>query len=262
MPSPFPGMDPYLENPDLWPNVHNSLIAAIRDSIAPRLRPRYFVALEERIYVEEMEPSVIRPDLTVVGARGGSGELASSRPRAGVVEVLLPVADRLHETYLEIRSVADGSVVSVIELLSPSNKRSGDGRREYLRKRASLLRSMTSLVEVDLLRSGERMPIAGARPVADYEILVSRAWERPRAQLVLFNLRDPIPAFPIPLAQGEDEAPLELQALLSSLYDRAGYDLRIDYGTAALPPISGEDIAWAAAVVSGWPTASPSNPRS
>jgi hypothetical protein len=106
-------------------------------------------------------------------------------------------------------------------------------------------------VEVDLLRAGERMPTRGVAAPADYTILVSRGWHRPRAQLFPFRVRDPIPSFPVPLRQGEDEPTVPLGAVVGALYDRAGYDLRIDYRQEPLPPLAGDDAAWAANLRAG-----------
>lgn len=246
-------MDPYLEHPDPWPDVHNSLIAAMRDALAPQVRPRYRVVLEERTYVAEPPELVLvgRPDLAVVGARPvpEAGAVASSRARPRLVEVQVPVPDRVRETYLEVRTVPSGAVVSVVEVLSPSNKRPGRGRSLYLAKRDAVLGSATSLVEVDLLRTGDRMPLVGAAPASDYAVLVSRAWARPRADLAAWGVADPIPAFPVPLRQGEPEPSVDLGALLSALYDRAGYDLAIDYGKPPQPPLPPGDAAWAARLV-------------
>jgi hypothetical protein len=237
-------MDPYLERPELWPDVHNGLIAAVRDTLAPRLRPRYIVALEERVYVEDAggTPLVGRPDLTVVASTGQGSAGARTTSPAAVVEVELPVPDRVRETYLEVRAVVDGDVVTVIGVLSPTNKRPGEGRRLYVQKRAAVLGSLTSLVEIDLLRAGDRMPLVTPPPACDYAVLVSRSWQRPRAHLLPFFLLDPIPLVPIPLRRGEDEPFLELGEVLSGLYDRAGYDLRVDYRSQPPdPPIADAD---------------------
>jgi hypothetical protein len=236
-------MDPYLEHPDLWPDVHNRLIAALGDELSPILRPRYYVALEERTYLEEPGALALvgRPDLSVV-ARGAGAE---SRHAPAVLEVELPFAEPVRETYLEVRSVPAGEVVTVVELLSPGNKRPGTGRRIYLEKREIILSTRTSLVEIDLLRAGERMPTRGPSPGSDYAILVSRAHRRPKADLFAFGMRDPIPKFPLPLRRGEEEPIVDLGRVLHALYDRASYDLRIDYGREAVPPLSGGDAAWA-----------------
>jgi hypothetical protein len=251
MPAPFPGMDPWLERSDLWPDVHNGLIAAIRDVLGPKLRPRYFVALEERVYVEEAPglAFVGRPDLAVVGSRRTEG--GEARGAAAVVEVELPIADRVRETYLEVRTAGEGEVVTVLEVLSPANKRAGEGRRLYLQKRSSVLATLTSLVEIDLLRAGESMPVIGSPPSSDYAILVSRSWQRPRAHLLPFGLRDPIPPVPVPLRKGEEEPSVDVGAVLGALYERASYDLRVDYRRPAEPPLAAEDAAWAEARAAG-----------
>lgn len=248
MPSPFPGMDPYLEASGLWPDVHNRLIAAIADDLSPRLLPRYYVALEERTYVEEPQELVFvgRPDLAVVtGARGGEVSAQKRTSGSAVVEVEVPVPDRVRETYLEVRGVKDGEVVTVLELLSHSNKRPGRGRRRYLRKRDSVLGTETHLVEVDLLRAGEGMPLVSPRPASDYSILVSRSWHRGHSQLRPFGVRDPIPTFPLPLREGEDEPAVALGSILSALYDRAGYALRVSYRHPPEPPLREQDAEWA-----------------
>jgi hypothetical protein len=253
VPTPFPGMDPYLEHPDLWPDVHNGLIAALRDDLSPVLRPRYYVALEERTYLEEPgELAFIgRPDLAVVERGGPSGSGPKSRRVPAVVEVELPLAGMVRETYLEVRSVPAGDVVTVVELLSPGNKRPGAGRRMYLEKREEVLMTRTSLVEIDLLRAGERMPTRGPEVPSDYRILVSRSHRRPKADLIAFGVRDPIPTFPLPLRRDEEEPIVDLGRVLHALYDRAGYDLRIDYGREPVPPLAAEDANWASRLQPG-----------
>lgn len=253
MPSPFPGMDPYLEHPDLWPDVHNGLIAALRDDLSPTLRPRYYIALEERTYLEEPGELALvgRPDLTVVRRSGPSESGPESRRTPAVVEVELPMAERLRETYLEVRSVPAGEVVTVVELLSPGNKRPGTGRRVYLEKREVILSTRTSLVEIDLLRGGERLPTLGPRVVFDYAILVSRPHRRPKADLIPFGVRDPIPQFPLPLRRGEEEPMVDLGRVLHALYDRASYDLRIDYRREAVPSLAAAEAEWASGLQPG-----------
>lgn len=211
MPSPFPGMDPWLEDPRLWPDFHNRLIAALGRVLGPVVRPRYFVALEERLYTGDA------PGLELVPLR---------------------------ETFLEVRGVEGGDVVTVVELLSPANKRPGEGRQLYLRKRSSILTSFTSLLEIDLLRAGERMPLAGA-PATDYAVLVSRAWQRPRADLLPFGVRDQLPALPVPLREGDDEPVIDLAALVVSLYAEASYDLRLDYQRPPATSLRSDDADWA-----------------
>jgi hypothetical protein len=241
-------VDPYLENPELWSDVHNGLIAALRDELSPRLRPGYYVALEERTYLEEPGELVLvgRPDLTVVDRDRQGGERGSKLGLTPtLVEVELPVGAQVRETFLEVRATTEGDVVTVVELLSPGNKRSGTGRRVYLDKRELVLSTHTSLVELDLLRAGEPMPTVGPRVRSDYSILVSRGYRRPKADLIPFGVRDRIPSFPLPLRRGEDELTVDLGRVLHALYDRASYDLRIDYGKAPVPPLPSDDADWA-----------------
>jgi hypothetical protein len=243
-------MDPYLERPALWPDVHNSLIAALRDDLAPRLRPRYVIAVEERTYNYEGGALTFagRPDLTVTRLNEPAVRYqATARPRgAGVAVVELLVPDLARETYLEIRG-RDERVVTVLEILSPANKVPGEGRELYERKRRRVLGSLTNLVEIDLLRGGQPMATSSESQSAHYRILVSRGHTRPWADLYYFGVRDPIPAFPLPLQPDEEEPPVELNSLLHALYDRAGYDLRIDYRGEPEPPLDEEDAVWAAA---------------
>ncbi len=251
MPTPFPGMDPYLEQPALWPDLHNSLIVALRDDLAPRLRPRYYVAIEERTYTVEPADLALagRADVAVVShAPAPNAALAGQAAQSGGVVIELELPDLVRETYLEVRA-ADGQIVTLIEILSPTNKRPGEGRGQYLRKRRAVLGSLSHLVEIDLLRGGEPMPVQRYEGQSDYRIMVSRGEQRPRALLLPFNVRQPIPLFQLPLLADDPEPTVELGALLHALYDRGGYDLRLRYGVEADPPLSGEDAAWAAALL-------------
>jgi hypothetical protein len=271
MPSPFPGMDPYLERPSLWPDVHLELMRAIRATLAPRVAPRYYVSVEERTYIATAEPFDIfktytpvgRPDVAVVDLHEtrtaysvGVTQMPSASPAGGLaaaalerpVIVQLPVADQIRERYLEVRDTATHEVITVIEILSPTNKRPGEGRQQYEKKRQQVLGSLTNLVEFDLLRDGQPMPISRL-PASHYRILVSRAWERPRAYLYPFNLNEAIPEIPIPLRAGEAEPTLSLGDLLAQVYDQVRYDLRIDYAAEPEPPLDADTAAWVRALV-------------
>jgi Protein of unknown function (DUF4058) len=247
-------MDPWLESPGIWPDVHNRLIAALSFRLGPILRPRYFVRLEERIYLSEPGELLFvgRPDLLVHGKRPGKGPRRhASEPSlpTAAVTVEVPVPDRVKETYLEVHEVATGDVVTVFELLSPSNKRPGEGRRIYLEKRNAILGTRTSLVEVDLLRAGDAMPLLGAAPTKDYRILVSRGNRRPRADLWSFSVRDPIPRFRVPLRSGDPEPEIDLSSVLAEVYDASAYDLSVDYSKPPVPRLAAADRAWAASVL-------------
>ena len=247
VPSPFPGMDPYLEHPALWPGVHNGLIAALQLSLAPQLRPRYYVALEERLYITEPDQRVFvgRPDLAVIGQQEIEAAPKPATSEPSVLTVQVPVPDEVRETYLEVRETGTNYVVTVLEILSPTNKRPGRGRRIYEDKRMEVLASRTHLVEIDLIRAGEPMPIMGNGSLSAYRILVSRGDCRPNATLYTFGVRQPIPLFPLPLKPGDQEPTVEVGGLLHELYDRASYDLRIDYRGEPDPPLPSADASWA-----------------
>ncbi len=253
MTTPFPGMDPYLERAALWPDVHNSLIVALRDELQPLLRPRYYVSIEERTYMVEPGELVLagRADVAVVrpptSLAASAQAQPSSEPSAITVELDLP--DQIRETYLEVRALADDQVVTLIELLSPTNKRAGEGREQYLRKRRAVLASLTHLIEIDLLRSGEPMPLRRGPGHSDYRILVSRSEQRPHATLLPCSVRQPLPPVRLPLIAGDAAPEVELTRILHALYDRAGYDLRVDYRAAPEPPLAGEDASWADALL-------------
>lgn len=158
------------------------------------------------------------------------------------IVVEIPLAEEVVERYLEIRGVATGRVVTVIELLSPKNKRSGAGRDAYLQKRQRIMMSQTHLVEIDLLRGGVSLPMVGGTK-SDYRILISRSIHRPQADLYAFSLRQPIPAIAVPLA-GEASVLLDLQLLLHQIYDRARFQLAINYQQVLLPQLSEDDKNW------------------
>jgi hypothetical protein len=249
MASPFPGMNPYLEHLELWSEVHHRLIVAMADKIVESLPPRYRVAVEKRTYLSTPEDAVLVgiPDVAVLSQSSSESRtttataiVSPSKP----ITVSLPVPEEVKEGYLEIREVATGQVITVIELLSPTNKRPGEGRKTYEEKRLQVLGSRTHLVEIDLLRKGQPLPILGEVPTSDYRIVVSRRHQRPRAQLYAFGVRHSLPAFPIPLQSGEVEPVVELKPLLDGIYDRARFDLSIDYTQDPVPPLSEEDAAW------------------
>jgi hypothetical protein len=158
------------------------------------------------------------------------------------------MAEEVQERYLEIREAATGAVITAIEILSPKNKRAGEGRQAYERKRNQVLASLTHLVEIDLLRGGQPLPILGATK-SDYRIVVGRSDHRPSAQLYAFSVRQEIPSFPIPLKTGEKEPLLNLQGILESVYQRGRYHLAIDYTEPAQPPLTPGDMDWADALV-------------
>ncbi len=253
MPSPFVGMNPFLEAPELWAGVHHLLIGAIAQSLNPILRPRYFVAVEERVYDQDSmlvgipDDLVLRSSQTAVLPRDRSSQSAVLTPTTAIA-VTLPMPEVWREGYLEVREVQSGAVVTAIEILSPINKRAGLGRRQYEAKRQKLLTTPAHLVEIDLLRQSTPMPISGGVET-HYRILVSRSEQRPKADLFAFNLSDAIPTFALPLLPGDDEPIVDLKALIETIYDQGSYDLRLNYGQIPAPALTRGDRDWVEAVL-------------
>jgi hypothetical protein len=243
-------MNPYLEDPELWPEVHHWINTFIAELLIPKLRPKYRVAVEKRVYQMTDGNSVLVgvPDVTIGKYRKTteqeSSNLAVASPPAKPITVNIPIPEEVRESYLEVREVGTGEVVTVIELLSPKNKRTGEGRKAYDIKRQQVFGSSTHLVEIDLLRSGEPMPILGNQIYSDYRILVSRSELRPQAELYAFNLQQKIPSFALPLRKGDTEPLVDLQSVIEDLFDRAGFDLAIDYTREPVPPIAEADVVW------------------
>jgi len=250
MPNPFPGMNPYLEHPDFWPEVHHLLISMLQESLVPQLVPKYRVAIEKRIYELKGEQSLLVgiPDVSIQRnptPRNSNSSVAVATRTATPLKVGLPMFEEVREAYLEITDIASKEVVTVIEVLSPANKRPGKGRDMYEEKRDQVFPSRSHLVEIDLLRIYQPLPVFGNDIEGNYRILVSRGDCRPTADLYLFNIPDVIPAFALPLRGGDVEPIVDLQALLNTVYDRAGYDFTLDYTPDPVPALSEPDAAWA-----------------
>jgi hypothetical protein len=184
-----------------------------------------------------------------------SSENPSDQPAAVATQtrpqrVTLPIPVPVKERYLEVREVGSDAVITVIEVLSPTNKRTGEGRNIYEAKRQNILSSASHLIEVDLLRVGQPMPILGQTPPTPYRILVSRSEQRPTADLYGIALNQPLPNIPVPLKPEDADVLLDLQVVLERVYDEARYAIRINY--AQLPPspvLSPDEQTWVKTVV-------------
>jgi hypothetical protein len=242
-------MNPFLEQDDVWHDFHESYLPAVRDHLAAQLPPHYIAKIDEHLYIHEPpgEQRVFLGRGDVLVARSQPAAVANAPATArvtGPAQVVLPALDVEGLSFLEIRDRRDRRLVTVLELLSPTNKYSGPDRDQYLAKRGQLLSSSAHFVEIDLLRGGPRMPFAGSLPECDYYGLVSRMEKRPQADLWPIRLRDPLPAIPIPLREPDSDARLDLQAVLHQVYDRAHYGNYI-YDGGPQPALSSEDGAWA-----------------
>lgn len=250
MPSPFPGMNPYIEQPAVWNDFHDSFIPALREVLSAQVLPRYYVRIEENLYIHEPSAkerfALGKPGLSIhPGASASAGTQGATL--AAPVYVGMPVIEEEEQLpYLEIRDRAKHEVVTIIELLSPANK--SHGRDQYLAKVQRILASKTNLVEIDLLRGYHRMPW-DQLPECDYYALVSRyeerSGEKPQAAVWPLHVRDPLPTIPIPLRAGEAEPTVDLQAILHHIYDAAGYSVFI-YASDPEPPLRAADAVWAA----------------
>ncbi|MEG4503380.1 DUF4058 family protein [Microcoleus sp. F6_B4] len=248
MASPFPGMNPYLEQPEFWSEVRSRAIVAIAIAIEPELNPNYRVAVEKRIYLGASSELVGIPDISLVSKQSNptpTVSTAATLTRTQPIPVQLPLPETIEESYLEIREMPSDRVITVIEVISPKNKTAGEGRNAYETKREQVLRSRTNLVEIDLLRSGKPMPILGVTQRTDYRILVSRGSQLPQAELYAFSVRDRIPCLRVPLQPSDAEPELDLQAVLMSVYNQARFDLAIDYCQETRPPLKAADREWA-----------------
>lgn len=260
MPSPFPGMDPYLEYPAFWSSFHTRLMVAIADAITPQLGSQYYVEVESRTYQSDEAneelligiPDAIvfagRADVTLTESPTTATTSVTTQLRPEKVFVPMPI--ELKQRYLEVREMTTDTVITVVELLSPTNKRSGEGRTDYEKKRQLILGSATHLVEIDLLRGGKPMTVRGTRSNSTYRILISRSQQRPAAELYGFDLQYPLPSFPIPLKPEDLEPIVPFQDIFSDLYDRARYATRIDYRQPTPPPALSEiDQQWVKALL-------------
>lgn len=259
MPSPFPGMDPYLEDPARWPDVHLALIAEIRTALNDQLRPRYFARVEERVYLsDEADPgrSVIVPDVRVMASPRQRPRRQQSEAAVAMalldepepIEVTTLFEEEVREARLQILDQSDRSVVAVIEVLSPTNKVAGSaGRESYVEKRREVMASSSHLVEIDLLRAGISIYPRERLPEHQYLVHVSKHMNDTRRRAWVWPIRLPqrLPTIPIPLRGNDPDAQLHLQDVLGAAYSHGAYEVDLDYTRDPVPPLDGEQAAWA-----------------
>ena len=248
MPSPFPGMNPYLEQEEVWHDFHQTFVTAMRQSLVQQVGSRYIVKLELHIYIRELASDerrfLGRADVGINAPR----DLATSEAPGGVMEApthcFVPTGvDVLEESFIEVRKADTRQLVTTIELLSPANKYTGPDRDAYLAKRRRyLLAGNANFIEIDLLRGGPRLPLEGL-PTCDYYALVARAERRPEVGVWPIKLREPLPTISVPLLPGDADARLNLQELLHATYDEGGYENYI-YENEPEPRLNAADVEW------------------
>jgi hypothetical protein len=259
MPSPFPGIDPYLESPLYWQDLHERFLPYAAEMLQPQLPPRYRARIGERVILEAVERIII-PDLTVVHrpTLRDTGEQTPGSATGVAAEVDAPTifsafSDDRREAFVEIIDRVGQRVITVIELLSPTNKTPGAGREQYVQKQHEVLQSSTNLVEIDLLHGGAHtvaVPRANLVRHEPFHGLVSvwRAVQPLQYEVYFVRLQDRLPRLSIPLLPEDPDVALDLPAIFTRCYDAARYDLDLDY--TQLPPValSCPDLTW----LEGW----------
>lgn len=261
MPSPFPGMDPYLEDPGFWQGLHTTLLTSMRAAITPMLPPGLYAEVEQHIWFREEEHSTsqlearttkqVKPDVYIL--EGPNTKTAGKRSKSGTAVCTPPsyrttmpsIVREVGQHTVRIRDIRNRKVVTAIELLSPSNKNPGADRDRYLLKREEFIANGTHLVEIDLLRSGHRLPINPV-PDGDYYVYVTDAAFYNEVAVWVFTVRDPMPSIQIPLTPQHDPLVLALRPCLDRAYEEANYGPQLDYTLPPVPALRPTDAVWAA----------------
>jgi hypothetical protein len=262
--SPFPGMDPWLEG--YWSSVHHRLITNFADQIQAQLPEGLFAEIELTVYIndEDQDRGHVIPDVAVLGQQIGWREPrvlqtgSSSQAVATPYRIAIP-KEPIEEGHVVIRSLKDHqSLITAIEVLSPTNKLDRRGRRAYVLKREAYYQAHANVVEIDLLRAGvdlidvpfDELP---AKLVTPYKAVVRRAHpsDDTDAEYYSFPLAEPLPRIAIPLRRNDQDAVLDLQGAISDAYQKGRYGARIDYSVPPVPALSFDDAAWTAKVVAG-----------
>ena len=249
MSCPFPGMDPYIERPEIWPDFHDSLIAAIRGGLQPLLRPRYAAVTQDRLYVVEADRP-IRPDVSVVRTSSpGSGGAATALLDTDAPAVFELWREEIRQPLIHIVEPAAGNrLVTAIEVLSPDNKATGSGRTSYLRKRDELWDGGANLVEIDLLRDGEPTvrisedQLHSLRPWR-YLVAVTRCWPS-QQEVYAWALERRLPRVAIPLADDGRDVLLDLQAAFTRCWDEGPYPELLHYDRPAPGELTAAEKDW------------------
>lgn len=254
MPSPFPGMDPWLEDEEFFRDMHHTLTIYLREALNAVLPRGYVAKTAELVWVDDELRR--EPDVSVFGK--------NSPPDAAGVIAALPgmiaageerVSDPWEQPYLEILSPKGKRLVTAVEILSPSNKRAGDnGRTSYQQKQKEFRSAGVHLVELDFLRRGPHttaIPLARLRAAGEYDYHVSAmvAGGPARFYVAPIKLTDRLPAIGIPLDPGVPPATVDLQPLLDRCYDTGRYADEVRYARPPDPPLAPAQQAWAEGVL-------------
>lgn len=256
MPSPFPGMDPYLESPAIWEEFHHVFITECMYQLSDRLPEGYIAKIDERVELVSADDEAARqyvPDIAVAGGppqgRAAPTRNGGAATATAVAPVTIPSVDSIEvrEAYVEIVRLPDYHLVTSLELLSPWNK-FGEGVGEYRSKRRNLVRGGVHVVEIDLLTRGRRTQLSGPLPGGDYFVCVFRGDRRPDVDVYAWGVRQPLPSVPVPLRAPDADVPLDLASVLTTVYDRGRYGRKLRYGAPLSATLAAADLSWAADV--------------
>lgn len=255
MPSPFPGMDPYLEG-DYWTSFHMELAVDIARHLTPKLLPKYTAHPNRRwitTFLEGTETTSadIVPDVAVRKPRHEAVAAAATMIPPAPISLPTAMPVKLPYDWVEIRDIEEHRLVASIKLLSPANKR-GDGRAEYIAKREKILRSDAHLLEIDLHRTGRRVPILGELPAAPYFVYLARANRRHLTDVWPVYLADRLPTVPVPLRRPDPDVSLDLQACFDSTYDQGAYFASLNYRRDAPVRLTEEEQRFASDRLTDW----------
>ncbi len=254
MPSPFPGIDPYLESQHLWEGFHARFVTYFCDALNDVLPETYVAQLGEHFYLMELAgrgAKQVLPDVAVIEGEWRSTPRAARPRRTGGALALEPVTISLpkmkkevRDVWIEIRRPPKRAPIAVIEVLSPTNK-SSESFVEYKLKRTSTLRQKVHLIEFDFLVGGRRLSMGEPLPAGDFYALISRGDRRPNCEVYTWTVRDPLPTIPIPLVPPDEDVTVDLGAVFMIAYNRGRYARLVDYDAPPTALRKTDDRAWA-----------------
>jgi len=250
MPSPFPGVDPFVEGQRVWHDFHQTFIVTWREMLMRKLPSNYVARVEEHLYLDrggEDEPAVVRIPDVVVEQRSSTGVQREPSATVTIKPTIVRniIGDPVREGYIEVLRRSDNTLVAVLELLSPTNKR-GVGRGEYLLKRDQILRGPAHLVEVDMLLREPRMPFRESLPAGHFFAMVSRADRRPDCEIFPWTLQDRLPSIPIPLEAPDPDVVIDLHQVYATTFERGPYDELVSYDKSIGFPMDDDMKRWVA----------------
>lgn len=244
MPVMFPGMNPYLEHPDLWPEIHPQFVTALANLLQKEVSDRYNVIIRKRVYRVSGEDSLVVGQSSQDPGAGAKGS-DSQQP----IPTYIAVPQTIHEDYIEIVDHKIGTTVTIVETLTPQKKRPGRGRENYEQRCEAIFGGDTHFVEIDLLRGWE--PISAYGPSdTDYQVLVSRSNQRPKAEMYTWQVNAPIPPLTLPISRPQDgegaqaSCTVDLKQALDDACAGSTYDFSINYERDPIPPLHPEANQW------------------